>query len=404
MYWNRIERSAMLNGISKTSTSKGSTRILAKYSPKSLRSIRNQNATSRPIDTIILIIQPQAILTIKNRLKVFFINYFIYNHCIKLLKQSTNENNIMNHKPNLFIVGAPKCGTTSLHHYLAQHPDIYMSTLKEMPFFCSDLIAESDKHHGSKKYFLTRYKEVYMKSFSQATNEKVLGESTVWNLYSKKAAKNIKKFNPQAKIIIMLREPVAAMYSLYAQLYPINENMKTFETALSKEEKRKKGQDIPKYTLFPSSLFYSSVFDYVPQIKRYYDLFPKKQIKIIILDDLQQNPEKVYGEVISFLGLRTKQLPDFSVKNPSHQTRFSFYEKWLANTPKWIKNTVVTLIPMKYCEKILTFFYNLNKRKKEKTPLPTLLQKRLQKQEYKRVVALGKLLKRDLLTLWKYEK
>src|SRR5258706_10449866 len=107
--------------------------------------------------------------------------------------------------PDFFIVGAPKCGTTAMNDYLGQHPDIYMAP-KELHYFGADLKIK-DKISES----------AYLQYFKNAGNKKILGEASVWYLFSGTAAKEIKNFSPDAKILIMLRNPVEVVYSLHSQ-------------------------------------------------------------------------------------------------------------------------------------------------------------------------------------------
>src|SRR5215831_7215316 len=109
-------------------------------------------------------------------------------------------------RPDFFIVGAPRCGTTAMGQFLAAHPDIFMSR-KEMHVFGKDL------HFG--KRFYRRSLETYVSEFAGADAKKRAGEGSVWHLFSTQAAAEIKAFNPEARIIIMLRDPVEMMFSLY---------------------------------------------------------------------------------------------------------------------------------------------------------------------------------------------
>jgi hypothetical protein len=112
-------------------------------------------------------------------------------------------------KPNLFVIGAPTCGTSSLLHYLATHPKVFVSKVKEPHFFNSD-----SKH----RYFYSI--ESYLKLFEKATPlHKYRCEGSVWYLYSKSAIDEILKFDPDAKFIIMLRNPVFMYFSIHQELY-----------------------------------------------------------------------------------------------------------------------------------------------------------------------------------------
>ena len=127
-------------------------------------------------------------------------------------------------KPDFFIVGAPKCGTTALANYLGQHPDIFMAKQKESHHFATDLIPYDD-------YW--RNRNHYLKIFQEAKENQIIGEASVFYLLSQEAAKNIKKFSPNAKIIIMLRNPVDLLYSHYFQaVYNGRETITDFEKAL----------------------------------------------------------------------------------------------------------------------------------------------------------------------------
>jgi len=110
-------------------------------------------------------------------------------------------------KADFFIAGMPRSGTTSLYTYLKQHPGIYLSLYKEPHFFSKDLTQSS---------YNIQDEEIYNTLFAHAGDQQVTGEGSVWYLSSKKAALAIKEYNPQARIIIMLRNPVDMIYSLHS--------------------------------------------------------------------------------------------------------------------------------------------------------------------------------------------
>ena len=112
--------------------------------------------------------------------------------------------------PNLFIVGAPKCGTTFLYHYLKKHPDIYFPDFKEPHFFGGDL----NRRNGAYNLSLNEYKNLFK------TDKKVVGEASTLYLFSKKSAEEIYNFNPQCKIIIMLRDLAEAIYLILHKTEP----------------------------------------------------------------------------------------------------------------------------------------------------------------------------------------
>src|SRR5258707_13684160 len=114
-------------------------------------------------------------------------------------------------KPNFFLIGAPKCGTTALWSYLRTHPRIFLSPMKESHYFSDDLSAKYRTCFDENTY-LERY-------FSDAGSQHtIVGEASVWYLYSKTAIENIKAFNADAKSAIMLRKPADMLYALHSQL------------------------------------------------------------------------------------------------------------------------------------------------------------------------------------------
>src|ERR1051325_3379611 len=106
-------------------------------------------------------------------------------------------------RPDFFIVGAPKCGTTAMNGYLRQHPQIFMPERKDITYFGTDLKFERSR---------ISYDE-YISLFQDANDALRIGESSVWYMYSKTAAEEIKSFSPSASIIVMLRNPVDMLYA-----------------------------------------------------------------------------------------------------------------------------------------------------------------------------------------------
>jgi len=126
-------------------------------------------------------------------------------------------------KPNFFIVGAAKCGTTGMKYYLHQHPDIFMAAPTEINHFIRDFDIGPSQDEAW-----------YLRHFEAAGDARVIGEKSVWHLFSKTAATDIKAFNPDARILIMLRNPVEMIHALHSQfLYGRNEDIKNFAHALA---------------------------------------------------------------------------------------------------------------------------------------------------------------------------
>src|SRR5947207_7904708 len=155
-------------------------------------------------------------------------------------------------KPDFFIVGAPRSGTTAMFHYLSTHPEIWMSDRKEMHFFGSDL------NFGPQ--FFRRDLKAYLAEYEGRNGALRAGDASVWYLMSKKAAGEIKAFNPDASIIIMLRDPTELLQSMYYMFrYDGNEHLPTFEEALAAEEQRRAGKLLTRQTYLAQALVYRDI-------------------------------------------------------------------------------------------------------------------------------------------------
>ena len=127
-------------------------------------------------------------------------------------------------KPNLFILGAPKCGTTALRDYLGSHPEVFSCAPDEPHFFSTDLVGRSTEL--SEKQYLRKYFSGVKK------HHKIIIDKSTWYLYSKNAVSNILRFNPDSKFIVMVRNPVDMDYSLHSQLlWTGEEDISDFETS-----------------------------------------------------------------------------------------------------------------------------------------------------------------------------
>jgi hypothetical protein len=229
--------------------------------------------------------------------------------------------------PNFFIVGAPKSGTTSLSRYLGQHPDVLMADPKEPFHFGRDLQSKPTWH--------IRDIERYLSLFETANSKRRIGEATVWYMYSKQAAHEICQFCPDAKIIMMLRNPVDTIYSLHSHyLSNGNEDIRDFATAVSLDLYRSRGDRLPKAAHFPQGLIYREVVNYPHQIRRYLRYFSSQNILVIIFEDFAKHPEVTYQTCLSFLDVDPGFTPDFSVHNSGKVVRSILLTRFLNHPPR----------------------------------------------------------------------
>lgn len=202
--------------------------------------------------------------------------------------------------PHFLILGAAKCGTTSLHAWLSRHPQILMSTPKEPLYF------ELEYEMGI-DYYLATY-------FPQWDGRKLIGESRHRNLFLPWVPKRIRATTPDAKLIILVRNPVERCLSHWWMKYRRCKEPLHFEEAvlanLERLESGRRHETAEEYAAYqrrrdPGGIYPTYVDSgyYIEQLERYRQLFPDTQICVLALEDLQSRPRAVLSEVCSFLGV-----------------------------------------------------------------------------------------------------
>jgi hypothetical protein len=222
-----------------------------------------------------------------------------------------HQETIPNGGPDFFIVGAPKSGTSALDQYLREHPAIFMAP-KERHFFASDLSFRARRPSAAEYFSLFPPNGAFERR----------GDASVWYLYSGRAAEEIHAYNTRAKIIAMLRNPVDMLYSMHSQLlYTGGEDIADFGEALAAEGDRREGRRIPAGSGLPFSLAYRQVARYSEQLKRYFGVFGRDQVHVILFDDFQADPPEAYRRVLKFLEIDSSFNPAFEVVNANKHVR-----------------------------------------------------------------------------------
>lgn len=217
-------------------------------------------------------------------------------------------------KPNFFIVGAPKCGTTAWAHYLASHPEIYFPSAKEPHFFNTD----------QPNFRWAQSEEEYAGYFANCGNEKIVSEASVQYLYSSSAARHISEYNSSAKILVMLRKPSEFIRSYHNQLLMnCDESIEDLRSAWDLSGSRTEGA-IPPQNRAASFLNYKKVGLFSEQIARYLEHFDRSQIMVVFMEDWTKDPRALYVRLMAFLGVpddgRTTFPPVHTAKTVSSQS------------------------------------------------------------------------------------
>jgi hypothetical protein len=214
--------------------------------------------------------------------------------------------------PNFLVIGAVKAGTTSLHHYLKQHPEIYMSPRKEPTFFAFE--GARPDFRGPRKMkapinsmAVTEIEE-YCKLFQGVSGEKAVGEVSPQYLYIPRACERIQHYMPDARLIAVLRNPVDRAYSSF--MHTIRQGIEpltNFREALQAERERiQKNWGILWHYTAPG-------FYYV-QLKCYFERFNRDRIGVYLYDDFHSNPAGLMKRIYGFLEVSESFTPNMSIK------------------------------------------------------------------------------------------
>src|SRR5215204_1417049 len=236
--------------------------------------------------------------------------------------------------PNFFLIGAQKAGTTSLYSYLKQHPQIYMSPIKEPFFFDHEIDSRGEvvrEKFGGPVTPHVKFADIreYRTLFRGVSGEKAIGEASVLYIYAPGTAERIKRYVPEAKLIALLRNPADRAYSAFLHAVRIGrEPLTDFAQALREEDDRIRYNWHYQFHYRNRGLYYA-------QLKRYFEVFGREKVGVWLYEDLSNDPIGVVQSVLRFLGVNDTFTPDISRKhNPSRipKSEFARFTIRLMNT------------------------------------------------------------------------
>jgi hypothetical protein len=300
----------------------------------------------------------------------------------------------------LFIVGAPRCGTTAMFRFLEQHPRVCASSRKEPNYFSTDFHEESDRHFGAPLRFPFRTEAQYLALFDDPSRSVMLEGSTT-SLQSRVAAANIRAFDPDARILVMVRDPVDLLHSLHAKMVSnALEDIADFRLALEAEPDRRAGRRLPAGLFWPSSLYYSDRVRLAEGIERFRAHFPADRVKVVVYDDFRRDNLAAYLDVAAFAGLDLAFRPETHRVNPNQGARSPALSRALARLGD---SAVVRLaVPRRVRLELGRFVRRYAKKPLARVPLDPDLRRTLMARFRPEVEALSRTLDRDLLALWGY--
>lgn len=293
--------------------------------------------------------------------------------------------------PNFLIIGAAKSGTSSLYRYLKQHPEIFMSPVKEPHYFSFDAQSKMTKGPGDPIHKAITDYDQYIQLFAGARDEKAVGEASTSYLYRAEAPGRIHQCLPGVKLIAILRNPAERAFSAYMHVVRDNrETAQDFAAALEMEARRISENWDPIW-------HFTKVGFYAEQLARYYAQFKREQIRVYLYETLIHDPGAILQDIFNFLGVDPGFSPDMSVRyNVSGKQKsriVQYIDKifFLSSNPiRWISRR---LIPEMWRWKFTTWIRYKNLQKLE---IPEHLRRELIALYKDDILKLQSLIEKDL--------
>ena len=295
--------------------------------------------------------------------------------------------------PNFLIIGAAKSGTTALYHYLKQHPQIYMSPVKEPGFFAFE--GERPQYFGPgddrfSSHMVMNLKD-YQGLFAAVDNQIAIGEaSQAYLSLSEVSASRIQQYTPCAKLIAVLRHPAERAYSNYQMLVTTGREYLGFTQALDEEEARMSKQWSYLWAYKMRGLYHA-------RLQPYFDRFAREQIRIYLYEDWNTRPYEVLQDMFRFLQVDDTFIPDMTMRHnvpypPYSQTVRAF----LKNPPNTLKTFLKPFLPKVLRRKIIKKMESLNQKKTPPPPLDPEIRRQLTEVYRDDILKLQDLIGRDL--------
>jgi hypothetical protein len=330
----------------------------------------------------------------------------------ELTEPSAEASAALGRVPDFFIVGHPKTGTTALYRMLREHPQIFMSEVKEPRFFANDLgpLPKAATDDQSRPLLYPDTFEQYAALFAAARADQRVGEATPTYLRSHVAAAAIAKAQPAARIVAILREPASFLRSLHLQRRQEHtEQEPDLMKAISFEESRRQGILAPGDKPRARWLLYVEFTHYVEQLRRYEAVFPREQMLVLIYDDFRLDNEQTIRRVLRFLEVDDTIALEAIDANPTVAVRSEKLERLVGRTQAGdgplsgpARALATRLTPERLRRRLL---YPLRRRVvyREPTRVDEAAMTELRRRFKPEVVALSEYLDRDLVGLWGYD-
>ncbi len=317
-------------------------------------------------------------------------------------------------RPSFFIVGHSKSGTTALAHFLGQHPGLFLSEPKEPNYFCPEFCRVTGQTGDARRSaFRPRTEAEYLALFDPARPDQRCGEASAAYLYAPSSAARLHAFDPDARIVMLFREPVSFLHSYHLQLLknPVTEGEteRDLGAAIRLEPNRRRGAAIPEGCAIPEMLYYTTDrLHYDVHYDRYAAVFPPEQILALLYEDFRDDNAGTVRRVFDFLGVDASFEPELGEHNTGGVTVRSKRAQRLLHglttgrgAFAFVKPVVKALVPRSLRRRATRASYQ----KIVFAPAPSVppdVAARIREAARPHVEALGERLGHDLLSRWGY--
>ncbi len=293
--------------------------------------------------------------------------------------------------PNFFILGAPKCGTTALASYLAEHPAIFMTSPKEPHYFARDYVGDA---------FPRMTKDEYLRLFEQARpTHRVLGEASTWYIFSQQALEEIARLDADVRAVVLVRNPINFARSLHNEMLNRgDEDRADFEAAWRCQERRAEGLDVPSRCTLPQGLQYGRLAQFGQHVRRARELLGARAVHVVLQEDFSAAPQQTYQEVLLFLDVPYDGRRQFPRVNQSLEHRSFVLGRLLIENQSLLLRSALT-IKRRLTDRsfgIVKRIADRNRRKVRRTPLSAPFRRELLDYFASDVADLGAQIGRDL--------
>ena len=236
----------------------------------------------------------------------------------------------------------------------------------------------------------------YLRLFHDAKPGQRIGEASTWYLYSTSAAREIREFSPDAQVTVMLRNPVDVMYAQHNQLiFNAMEPITDFGEALAAEDDRRAGRRLPEWPINVENLFYRHSVRFAEQLERYFEVFGRDRVHVMLHDDLVRDGAGVIGGYLEFLGVDASLAAPPPTANENRRVRSPRLQRFIF-MPRVLMPLAPLLRRFPYVRALRTRLLNMNSEARPRAPMDSALRRRLLDEQAPEIEKLGRLIGRDL--------